>query len=164
MAKKRKQSAHSKCKHQHAPKGNVVWTQSAEEATLANKPYINAYACGYGVQGDTKYNRTKEKRAWKRDLQEGASRGSFLYFAHLSFSELIDKERSRGYRADHTKRALAVVFHERLRIDASKIPRKAKKIRGCYHRKGIERTCQARIRLHGIHRTGSYQSARCPRS
>lgn len=73
MAKKR-----SKRKHQHTPKGNVVWKQTAKEATLASKPYINAYACGHGVQGDTKYNRTKEKRAWKRDLQEGASRGSFL--------------------------------------------------------------------------------------
>ena len=76
----------SKRKHQHAPKGNVVWKQTAEEATLANKPYINAYACGHGVQGDTKYNRTKEKRTWKRDLQEGASRGSFLFLAKLSFS------------------------------------------------------------------------------
>lgn len=81
MAKKRRHSARSKRKHQHAPKGNVVWKQTAEEATLANKPYINAYACGHGVQGDTKYNRTKEKRTWKRDLQEGASRGSFLFTA-----------------------------------------------------------------------------------
>ena len=65
MAKKRSKHARSKRKHQHAPKGNVVWKQTAEEVTLANKPYINAYACGHGVQGDTKYNRTKEKRAWK---------------------------------------------------------------------------------------------------
>lgn len=79
MAKKRSKRARSKRKHQHAPKGNVVWKQTAEEATLASKPYINAYACGHGVQGDTKYNRTREKRAWKRDLQEGASRGSFLF-------------------------------------------------------------------------------------
>lgn len=79
MTKKRSIRTRSKRKHQHAPKGNVVWKQTAEEATLANKPYINAYTCGYGVQGDAKYNRTKEKRAWKRDLQEGASRGSFLF-------------------------------------------------------------------------------------
>lgn len=88
MAKKRRHSARSKRKHQHAPKGNVVWKQTAEEVTLANKPYINAYACGHGVQGDTKYNRTKEKRAWKRDLQEGASRGSFLYLAKRSPSTM----------------------------------------------------------------------------
>ncbi len=85
MAKKCSKRAQSKRKHQHAPKDNVVWKQTAEEATLANKPYINAYACGHGVQGDTKYNRTKEKRAWKRDLQEGASRGSFL-FVNYSFA------------------------------------------------------------------------------
>lgn len=60
MTKKRSKRTRSKRKHQHAPKGNVVWKQTAEEATLANKPYINAYACGHGVQGDTKYNRTKE--------------------------------------------------------------------------------------------------------
>ncbi len=86
MTKKRSKRARSKRKHQHAPKSKVVWKQTAEEATLANKPYINAYACGHGVQGDTKYNRTKEKRTWKRDLQEGASRGSFLFLAKLSFS------------------------------------------------------------------------------
>lgn len=85
MAKKRRHGARSKRKHQHAPKDNVVWKQTAEEATLASKPYLNAYACGHGVQGDTKYNRTKEKRAWKRDLQEGASRGSFL-FVNYSFA------------------------------------------------------------------------------
>ena len=79
MTKKRSKRTRSKRKHQHAPKSNVVWKQTAEEATLANKPYINAYTCGYGVQGDAKYNRTKEKRAWKRDLQEGASRGSFPF-------------------------------------------------------------------------------------
>lgn len=61
------------------PKGDVVWRQSAEEATLARKPYYNAFACGHGVHGDTKYNRAKEKRTWKRDFQKGASRGSFLY-------------------------------------------------------------------------------------
>lgn len=86
MTKKRNKHARSKRKHQSMPKSNVVWKQSAEEATLASKPYLNAYVCGHGVQGDTKYNRTKEKRAWKRDLQEGASRGSFLCLIELSFS------------------------------------------------------------------------------
>lgn len=65
-------------KRRRVPKGDVVWRQSAEEATLARKPYYNAFACGHGVHGDTKYNRAKEKRTWKRDLQKGASRGSFL--------------------------------------------------------------------------------------
>lgn len=66
-------------KRNRVPNGDVIWRQTAEEATLARKPYYNAYACGHGVHGDTKYNRAKEKRTWKRDLQKGASRGSFLY-------------------------------------------------------------------------------------
>lgn len=61
-------------------KSGAVWHQSAEEATLAQKPHFNGYACGHGTHGDTKYNRTREKRAWKKQLrQEGASRGSFLF-------------------------------------------------------------------------------------
>lgn len=63
-----------------APKSGVVWHQSAEEATLAQKPHFNGYACGHGAHGDAKYNRTREKRAWKNQLrQKGASRGSFLF-------------------------------------------------------------------------------------
>lgn len=61
-----------------APRGNVVWHQTAEEATLAAKPRYNGYACGHGAHGDAKYNRAKAKRAWRRDIgREGASRGSF---------------------------------------------------------------------------------------
>lgn len=74
-------------KRRGAPKDDVVWRQSAEEATLARKPYYNAFACGHGVHGDTKYNRAKEKRTWKRDLQKGASRGSFLYGEASSHDE-----------------------------------------------------------------------------
>ncbi len=62
------------------PKGNVVWHQSAEEATLAGKPHFNGYACGHGAHGDAKYNRARAKRAWRRQLgQEGASRGSLSF-------------------------------------------------------------------------------------
>lgn len=61
------------------PKGDVVWKQSSEEAALTKKPHYNGYACGHGVHGDVKYNRTKAKRQVKQLLrQEGASRGSFL--------------------------------------------------------------------------------------
>lgn len=70
-------------KRSRMPKDGAVWRQSAEEATLARKPYYNAFACGHGAHGDTKYNRAKEKRTWKRDLQKGASRGSFL-MTHIS--------------------------------------------------------------------------------
>lgn len=60
-------------------KSGSVWHQTVEEATLAKKPYYNGFACGHGVHGDTKYNRAKEKRAWKHRLkQEGASRGLLL--------------------------------------------------------------------------------------
>lgn len=72
-------------KKKRLPKDNVVWKQTAEEATLAKKPRYNAYACGHGVHGDTKYNRTKAKRSFERQLrQEGASRGSFLFVCYHS--------------------------------------------------------------------------------
>lgn len=60
--------------------GNVVWRQSAEEATLAAKPRYNGFACGHGAHGPAKYIRARAKQAWKRQMrQEGASRGSFLF-------------------------------------------------------------------------------------
>ena len=31
------------------PKSDVVWRQSAEEATLASKPRYNGFACGHGA-------------------------------------------------------------------------------------------------------------------
>lgn len=62
------------------PKGNVVWRQSAEEATLAAKPHYNGFACGHGAHGSAKYSRARVKQAWKRQMrQEGASRGSFPF-------------------------------------------------------------------------------------
>ena len=62
------------------PKNNVVWRQSAEEATLAAKPHYNGFACGHGAHGSAKYSRARVKQAWKRQMrQEGASRGSFPF-------------------------------------------------------------------------------------
>lgn len=62
------------------PKGNIVWRQSAEEATLASKPRYNGFACGHGAHGSAKYSRARAKQAWKRQMrQEGASRGSFPF-------------------------------------------------------------------------------------
>lgn len=62
------------------PKGNVVWRQSAEGATLAAKPHYNGFACGHGAHGSAKYSRARVKQAWKRQMrQEGASRGSFPF-------------------------------------------------------------------------------------
>ena len=61
-------------------RSNVVWRQSAEEATLASKPRYNGFACGHGAHGSAKFNRAKAKQAWKKQIrQEGASRGSFLF-------------------------------------------------------------------------------------
>lgn len=65
-------------KKRSTPKGNVVWRQTAEEATLAGKPRYNGFACGHGAHGDAKYNRAKTKRNWQAQMRhEGASRGSF---------------------------------------------------------------------------------------
>ncbi len=74
----------SKKKRKQLPQGNVVWRQSAEDAALAKKPRYNGFACGYGAHGDTRYNRSKTKRAFEQQLkQEGAFRGSFLFVQAL---------------------------------------------------------------------------------
>ncbi len=63
-----------------APKTGAVWRQTADEATLAQNPRYNGFACGYGAHGEAKYSRAKAKRAWQKQLkQEGASRGSFPF-------------------------------------------------------------------------------------
>ena len=65
-----------------ASKHGAVWKLSAKDATLAKKPHFNGFACGHGVHGDIKYNRSREKRkALKQIRQEGASYGSFLFAA-----------------------------------------------------------------------------------
>lgn len=82
MSKKRKRSVPVSAKAARAGHASrdVVWRQSAEEATLAAKPRYNGYACGHGAHGSAKYSRTKIKQAWQRQMrQEGASRGSFLF-------------------------------------------------------------------------------------
>lgn len=72
----------SKRKKRLAPKGDVVWRLSAEEATLAGKPRYNGFACGHGAHGSAKYDRAKAKRRWQAQMrQEGASRGSFPFLA-----------------------------------------------------------------------------------
>ena len=80
-------------KKRDLPKGDVVWRQSSEEATLAKKPHYNGFACGHGAHDDTKYNRTKSKRQLKQQLrQEGASRGSFL-LCSINVSESWQKRK-----------------------------------------------------------------------
>lgn len=80
MSKKRKRSVpvSAKAARVGQPVRDVVWRQSAEEATLSGRPRYNGYACGHGAHGPAKYSRMKAKRNWQRQLrQEGASRGSF---------------------------------------------------------------------------------------
>lgn len=82
MSKKRKKAAPVQPKK---AKDEVVWHQSAEEATLAAKPRYNGFACGHGAHGPTKYSRARAKQAWRRQMrQEGASRGSFPFCRCLS--------------------------------------------------------------------------------
>lgn len=83
-------------------KHDSVWHQSAEEATLAQKPYYNGFACGHGVHGDTKYNRSKQKRAWERQMkQEGAHyKGSFDFATcYRGFFDFKEKRTIRRLQA-----------------------------------------------------------------
>ena len=69
-----------------APKTGAVWRQTVDEATLAQNPRYNGFACGHGAHGEAKYSRAKAKRAWQKQLkQEGASRGSFPFSGYGAF-------------------------------------------------------------------------------
>lgn len=71
-------------------KDGAVWHRSSEEATLDAKPRYNGFACGHGAHGDAKYNRTREQRAWKRQLrQEGALRGPFPLFERADLPAIV---------------------------------------------------------------------------
>lgn len=50
------------------PKTNKFTVMTSEEATLAKMPRYNGFAGGYGAHGDTKYNRAKESRNFKREM------------------------------------------------------------------------------------------------
>jgi hypothetical protein len=57
-----------------------VWHRSAVEATLDAMPKYYGHACGTGAHGDAKYNRTKQKRTWHKELRQEETRygGSLL--------------------------------------------------------------------------------------
>ena len=77
-------------------KTGAVWRQSADEATLAQNPRYNGFACGHGAHGDRKFNRAKANRAWKTQLrQEGASWGSFLFWGAVLFGDVTRRNRPR---------------------------------------------------------------------
>ena len=69
MPRKNKRTARApKTSKRAVPKSGPVWHQSAEEATLARMPKYNAHACGTGAHGDAKYNRARQKQAWRKEL------------------------------------------------------------------------------------------------
>ena len=77
-----------KKKTKKVPKTGAIWKLSKEEATLAQKPHYNAYVCGSGIHGDTKYNRTKQKRSWKKELNnERASTEALFLFIFALFAK-----------------------------------------------------------------------------
>ncbi len=80
-----------KSKAKKPPKNGAVWHLSSEEATLAKKPHYNAYICRSGPHGATKYDRTQQKRQWKKELNlEGArTRGPLPVMADMVRSPRI---------------------------------------------------------------------------
>lgn len=52
-----------------AQKEGPVWKLSRVEATLQAKPRFNGFACGYGVHGDVKYNRAKERARFRDTIK-----------------------------------------------------------------------------------------------
>lgn len=91
--------------------GDSVWHRSADEATLDAKPCYNGFAGGHGAHGDAKYNRTREQRAWKRQLkQEGALRGPFPVCEESESGANGAPGRRRDLPAIAARIAVAVVF------------------------------------------------------
>lgn len=48
-------------------KRNKRYVISSQQIFDAAKPKYNGFGGGYGAHGDKKYNRTREKRAWRKD-------------------------------------------------------------------------------------------------
>ncbi len=100
-----------KKKTKKVPKTGAIWKLSKEEATLAQKPHYNAYVCGNGIHGDTKYNRTKQKRSWKKELNNGRAsyRGPLpFYFRSLCKAQALltlQRQRPNALRMSNTQRA-----------------------------------------------------------
>lgn len=91
--------------------GGSVWHRSADEATLDAKPRYNGFAGGHGAHGDAKYNRTREQRAWKRQLrQEGALRGPFPVCEESESGANGAPGRRRDLPAIAARIAVAIVF------------------------------------------------------
>lgn len=59
-------------KRRKVPKEGPVWRQSGLEVTRQRRPRYNGFACGHGPHGDAKYNRTKAKRQFARELESSS--------------------------------------------------------------------------------------------
>lgn len=64
-----KRAGRRKVRARHIASSGPVWHQTAEEVTLAQMPRYDAHVWGTGIHGDTKYNRTRSKRTWQRELE-----------------------------------------------------------------------------------------------
>ena len=69
MSRKKKRSTRHNRAKQTVAKQGPIWHQTAEEATLAKMPKYNAFGCGTGAHGDAKYNRARQKQAWRNELR-----------------------------------------------------------------------------------------------
>ena len=62
-----------KNKKKYAPENknsDVFFHMSSEQIFEVKKPHYNGYLIGHGVIGDTSYNRTKQKRSFRKMLRE----------------------------------------------------------------------------------------------
>lgn len=50
-------------------KKDIVFYMSSEENTLRKMPKMNGFQTGHGAHGAVKYNRTKSKRQWRKELK-----------------------------------------------------------------------------------------------
>ena len=57
-------------KRKKVAKTGPVWHKSAEEATLDQMPKYNAHQAKTGPHGDVKYNRAKERRLLRDELDQ----------------------------------------------------------------------------------------------
>ena len=108
----------SKKKRRVASSG-PVWHMSAEEATLARMPKYNAHACGTGAHGDAKYNRARQKQAWRKeiDLEGPRNRGVLPFIATDRKGVALSVRDRWGDSLSVSRRRVAVI--ERVRLSSS---------------------------------------------
>lgn len=78
-------------------KNQKIVVMTADEATLAQNPRYNGYAVGHGAHGDKKYNRNKQKAAFKKAIRNDWSSSRFysqniIYNFAFTGNKYIQKE------------------------------------------------------------------------